>query len=63
MLPEGTKVLGEWIDISGGRSFRLFEVDDANALGLGTYAWNDLMDIETVPVLQTESILEVIQSA
>jgi Protein of unknown function (DUF3303) len=63
MVPEGIKVLGEWVDLSGGRSFRLFEAQDANALGLGTYAWNDLMDIEIVPVLQTESVLEVIKNA
>lgn len=59
-VPEGIKVLGEWVDASGGRVFRLSEANDVTSLMLSAYAWGDLMDITIVPVMQTDSVLDAI---
>jgi hypothetical protein len=61
MMPEGVKVLGEWVDLDGGRVVQLTEADDPAAIGLGCYAWNDLMSIDGFVVMETEPLLEVIE--
>jgi hypothetical protein len=57
MLPEGAKLLGEWTDTQGGRSFRLQDVPDAKTGFAATLAWSDLGKIEVVPVLETEEAM------
>ena len=59
---EGVKLIGAWSDISGGRSFGLFETDDPKLLMAQNQRWNDIMDIEIVPVVQLEEALKVIAS-
>ena len=59
MIPEGMKVLGEWSDTSGGRVFRLVEMDDPKVGLAATLAWSDLGKIEIVPVLATEESMKV----
>jgi hypothetical protein len=61
MFPEGVKSLGEWVDLRGGRVISLFEADDPAAIGLAAYAWNDLMCLDSFPVMETEPLLEVIK--
>lgn len=62
MVPSGIKVLGEWTSIEGGRVFRLMEADDQGALLAATYAWNDLGNVEHVPVMETEEAIRLIQN-
>jgi len=57
---EGVKVLGEWIDIHGGRAFRLVEVDDPKSIFLSNLGWSDLCNIEAVPVLPLEEAMGLI---
>lgn len=49
---EGTKLLGRWhsVDCSGG--FALYETDNAAALHLGAARWADLLEINTVAVIE-----------
>lgn len=61
MFPEGVKLLGQWVDLDGGRVVTLTEADDPSAIGLANYAWNDLMCLDGFPVMETEPLLEVIK--
>ena len=58
-IPEGYKVIGEWVDISGGQVFRLFDVDDTKVIPAVTFAWNDLGKPEIVPVMETEELMKL----
>ena len=58
-LREGVKVIGEWTDLGGGRGFLLTEAEDPKVLMAGTLAWSDLMEIESVPVIQTEEVMKL----
>jgi hypothetical protein len=57
--PAGMKVVGEWVDVSGGRVFRLSECDDPKAAMAGTLAWDDLGKVDSVPVLETEDVMKI----
>jgi hypothetical protein len=50
--PAGVKVLGRWhsVDCTGG--FTLYETDSAAALHLGAARWADLIEINTVAVIE-----------
>src|ERR1700722_7130799 len=52
-VPEpGTTLLGRWhnVDLSGG--FALYETDDPAALYRGSLKWADLLDLNTVAVIE-----------
>ena len=63
MLPEGVKVLGERTDLGGGRGFLLLEGNDPVLFIAGTQAWSDRMKMESVPVIDTGTVMKVMQSA
>jgi len=53
VTPEpGTTLLGRWhnADLSGG--FALYETNDPAALYRGALKWADLLDLNTVPVIE-----------
>jgi len=57
-VPEGIKVIGNWGDFSG-RSFRLTETDDPTAMAQSAMYWNDVCEIEVIPVMEvTEEALK-----
>ena len=60
MAPPGMKIFGEWSDITGGRVFRLVEVDDPRVMLGASAAWADLGKIESVPVMQTEEVMKLV---
>jgi len=62
MAPPGMKVVGEWSSLSGGRIFRLVEVDDPRVMLGATAAWADLGKIETIPVMETEEVMKLFAS-
>jgi hypothetical protein len=51
-IPEGTKLIGEWSRLDGSGGFMLYEQDKPDYAW--TMMWNDLLDIEIIPVLDTE---------
>ena len=58
-IPEGIKIIGEWVTISGGRSFRILEVPDAK-LGLAaSLPWTDLGKLDLIPVMDTEEAVKL----
>ncbi len=58
--PKGTKLMGEWTVIGGGRVFRLIDVEDPKAGFAAALAWSDLCKIEIIPVLETEESMKLI---
>ncbi|NOQ17987.1 MAG: DUF3303 domain-containing protein [Dehalococcoidales bacterium] len=58
--PPGMKIVGEWSDITGGRVFRLVEVDDPRVMLGASAAWADLGKIESVPVMETEEVMKLV---
>jgi hypothetical protein len=50
--PAGVTLLGRWhnVDCSGG--FSLYETDNPAALHLGATKWADLLDLNTVAVIE-----------
>ena len=60
MAPPGMKIVGEWSDITGGRVFRLVEVDDPRVMLGASAAWADLGKIESVPVMETEEVMKLV---
>ena len=58
--PPGVKLLGRWGDSAGGRTFTLTESDDPVAIGKGAYMWNDLINLEVIPVGDDETLAKVL---
>ena len=62
---EGMKVIGTWADIDGWRAFQLTEVppDIDPRLSLkANFAWNDIVKIETVAVMDAEQLIKIASS-
>ncbi|KPL17160.1 MAG: hypothetical protein AMJ92_12030 [candidate division Zixibacteria bacterium SM23_81] len=57
-VPQGVHVLQELVDLSKNRIFRISEVTDPQAILEANMAWNDLGEVETVVVMETEEVLE-----
>ena len=60
MIPEGMKVLGEWVQVGANRVFRLVEVTDARLILAAVYPWSDLTSVETFPVMEVEEVMQLI---
>ena len=58
--PAGVKVLGRWHDVAGGRGITIYEASDPVAMSAWGYAWNDLMKLEVVPVVNDEQLVKVL---
>ena len=60
---EGIRVLGTWADVQGGRCFQLSEEPADPKLSIkANFAWNDLLKIESVPVMDAEELLKLLAS-
>ena len=59
-VPEGLKVFGEWVDLRGGRIFRLVDAgDDPRVTIAANFPWFDLCKIEGVPVMEAEELMKL----
>jgi hypothetical protein len=61
---EGMKTIGTWIEAVGGRCFQLVDIprDIDPALSLkANYNWNDIMKIETFPVIDAAEMLKILE--
>ena len=58
-IPEGIKIIGEWIDLGGNRAFRLVEVPDPKLLFAMTSFWIGFGKKELVPVMTTEDMMKL----
>jgi hypothetical protein len=61
-IPEGVKVIGEWVDIGGGRAYRLVDVADPAVLFAMTSFWVGFGKKELVPVMGTEEMMKLMAS-
>jgi len=59
-VPEGVQVLQEVVDLQKNRVFRISEVTDPKAILASNLAWSDVGEVETIPVMETEEMLEVL---
>ena len=61
MEHEGIKVIGTWVDVNGGRCFQLSEepADPKHSLK-ANFTWNDILNIESVPVMKAEEFLNLL---
>ena len=60
-IPDGIKVIGEWVSIGGCLAYRLVEVDDPRLLFAMTSAWVGLGRKTLVPVMGTEEMMKLMQ--
>jgi hypothetical protein len=56
--PEGIKLIGQWSNASGGQVFTLFEADDPLVLAQWSNPWNNLGNLETFIVIDTEELIK-----
>ena len=60
LCPDGLEVLNSWVDTGFGRCFVLMECDDAALLAQWSAAWSDLVEIEIVPVVNSQQASEAL---
>jgi hypothetical protein len=53
MLPDGLEYIDSWLSEDGTRCFQLMETDHVELFKLWVEKWNDLVDFEVVPVIQS----------
>jgi hypothetical protein len=59
-LPEGVKIIGEWTELAGGRTFRVVDMPDDAKLGLAaTLPWSDIGKMQFIPVMDTEEAVKL----
>ena len=58
-LPEGVKAIGEWVEVGGGRVFRLLDVPDAKLALAGALPWTDIGYLEMIPVMDSEEAVKL----
>jgi Protein of unknown function (DUF3303) len=61
--PLGVRLLGRWtpLDLCGG--FVLLKSEGPQAVTAFAYAWNDVVELTTAPVLEDEDLADVLQRA
>ena len=60
---EGIKVIGTWADVNGGRCFQLSEEPDDPKFSIkANFEWNDILKIETVPVMDAKELIGLFDS-
>ena len=60
-IPEGMKIIGEWVDLGSNRNFRLFEATDPKVILSAGFPWNNLGNSEVVPVMETEEAKKLLK--
>jgi hypothetical protein len=54
MLPEGLRYVESWVQDDHTRCFQLMECDNARLLNEWMAKWQDLVDFEIVPVVESK---------
>jgi len=61
ILPEGLKYVGSWVEANYDRCFQLMECDDASLFQKWVIQWQDLIDFEIIPVVESTQTAKVIE--
>ena len=48
--------------IGSGRAFSLFDTDNLELFMTACYAWTDIINVEVVPLMETEEVMKLIAS-
>ena len=57
--PEGVTIVNQWVDLTGGRYFILYETDNEEAYGAFNLPWSDICKIDSVPVMETAEFVKL----
>ena len=58
---QGAKLLGRWTQLDMSKVYALVESDDPKALAGYAIDWSDLLEVETVPVMEDQELSEVLK--
>ena len=58
MMPEGLEYVGSWVETDYDRCFQLMRCDDPRLFDQWTSRWQDLMEFEVVPVVESKEARE-----
>ena len=61
MMPEGMKYLGSWIEPDFSRCFQIMEWEDPAHYSEWTSNWDDLVDFEAIPVINSTDAQSVMR--
>lgn len=61
MMPEGLIYKQSWVDAGFNRCFQLMECDDAGLLQEWIFEWQDLVEFEVFPVVESAKTAEIAQ--
>lgn len=60
MAPEGLAYHGSWIEANWDRCFQLMECDDVRLLQQWALQWQNVVELEIVPVVPSRDAVELI---
>ena len=60
MTAEGLTFVASWVSADLGRCFQVMECDDVTLLQRWVSAWSDLVEFETVPVIEGKRTAEAL---
>jgi len=58
-VPAGIKIVNQWVDLSGGRYFILYEAESAEAYGAFNLPWSDVCVVDGVPVMEAGEFMKL----
>jgi hypothetical protein len=58
MMPEGLVYISSWIETNYDRCFQVMKCDDEKLLHEWASNWNDLMEFEFIPVIESREMVE-----
>jgi len=60
--PAGVNIKNQWVDISGGRYFILYETEDSKAFAEFNLPWSDVCLIDSCPVMESTEFVKLMSS-
>jgi hypothetical protein len=61
MLPDGLKYVESWVETNYNRCFQLMECKDSSLFQKWMIQWQDLVDFEIAPVVESKQAAKVIE--
>lgn len=56
--PAGVHVVNQWVDLTGGRYFILYEAESSEAYAAFNLPWSDVCKIDSVPVMEATEFIK-----
>lgn len=58
-VPDGVEIINQWIDLSGGRYFILYEAENSEAYAAFNLPWTDVCIVDSVPVMEASEFMQI----